>query len=109
MVKEILNIEKAYMKGIALDEWEYKDAFENVSTKEDLVRKCNEIREETRKLWAEMDEDRLSIVIKDPFFGGESSHFSRLQYGLENEIHHRGQGYTYLRMLGIEPPAFYER
>ena len=26
-----------------------------------------------------------------------------------NEIHHRGQGYVYLRALGIEPPPFYER
>ncbi|MFD1732208.1 DinB family protein [Deinococcus malanensis] len=28
---------------------------------------------------------------------------------MENEIHHRGQGFVYLRLLGIEPPAFYER
>ena len=30
-------------------------------------------------------------------------------YLLDNEIHHRAQGYVYLRALGIEPPAFYER
>lgn len=30
-----------------------------------------------------------------------------LIYLLENEIHHRGQGYVYLRALGIEPPVFY--
>ena len=30
-----------------------------------------------------------------------------LDYLLQNEIHHRGQGYVYLRMLNIEPPAFY--
>ena len=30
-------------------------------------------------------------------------------YLIDNEIHHRGQGYVYLRLLGIEPPAFYER
>ena len=32
-----------------------------------------------------------------------------LFYWIDNEIHHRGQGYVYLRALGIEPPAFYER
>jgi hypothetical protein len=33
-----------------------------------------------------------------------------LFYVMDNEIHHhRGQGYVYLRALGIEPPAFYER
>jgi uncharacterized damage-inducible protein DinB len=30
-------------------------------------------------------------------------------YVIDNEIHHRGQGYVYLRALGISPPAFYER
>jgi uncharacterized damage-inducible protein DinB len=30
-------------------------------------------------------------------------------YFLDNEIHHRGQGYVYLRELGVEPPAFYQR
>ncbi|GIZ16071.1 DinB family protein [Capnocytophaga catalasegens] len=30
-----------------------------------------------------------------------------LTYLVENEIHHRGQGYVYLRALNIEPPAFY--
>lgn len=30
-------------------------------------------------------------------------------YFIENESHHRGQGYTYLRALGIEPPYFWGR
>jgi uncharacterized damage-inducible protein DinB len=34
---------------------------------------------------------------------------SHLLYLLDNEIHHRAQLYTYLRALGIEPPAFWER
>jgi uncharacterized damage-inducible protein DinB len=32
-----------------------------------------------------------------------------LLYVVDNEIHHRGQGYVYLRALGISPPPFYER
>lgn len=32
-----------------------------------------------------------------------------LFYNLDNEIHHRGQGYVYLRALGIEPPLFFQR
>ncbi|MBN3555762.1 DinB family protein [Fictibacillus nanhaiensis] len=109
MVKEIVNIEYGYMQGIARDKWEYKDVFEGTSTKEELIRISNNIREETRNMWAEMNEEKLSIVMKDEFFGPEQSHFDRLQYALENEIHHRGQGYTYLRLLGIEPPEFYVR
>jgi uncharacterized damage-inducible protein DinB len=30
-------------------------------------------------------------------------------FSIDNEIHHRGQGYVYLRALGIEPPGFYDR
>lgn len=30
-------------------------------------------------------------------------------YVVDNEVHHRGQGYVYLRALGIEPPPFWER
>ena len=30
-------------------------------------------------------------------------------YVIDNEIHHRGQGYVYLRALGIEPPPFFDR
>ena len=30
-------------------------------------------------------------------------------YWIDNGIHHRGQGYVYLRAFGVEPPAFYDR
>jgi uncharacterized damage-inducible protein DinB len=32
-----------------------------------------------------------------------------LLYVVDNEIHHRAQGYVYLRALGIQPPQFWER
>jgi len=32
-----------------------------------------------------------------------------IMYIVDNEIHHRAQGYVYLRALGIEPPHFWER
>jgi uncharacterized damage-inducible protein DinB len=28
---------------------------------------------------------------------------------IDNEVHHRGQGYVYLRALGVEPSPFWER
>jgi uncharacterized damage-inducible protein DinB len=46
----------------------------------------------------------------DKAFGQwESSGLNTILYGIDNEIHHRGQAYVYLRALGIEPPAFYDR
>src|SRR5690606_17767357 len=35
--------------------------------------------------------------------------YSLVFYAIDNEIHHRGQGFVYLRALGLEPPPFYER
>lgn len=32
-----------------------------------------------------------------------------LLYIIDNEVHHRAQGYVYLRALGITPPPFHER
>ncbi len=30
-------------------------------------------------------------------------------YAVDNEVHHRGQAYVYLRALGIQPPEFFNR
>lgn len=109
MIKEIMNIESAYIRGIALHEWEFQDSFAAISTKEALISACEAVRENTRRLWQEVTDETLEVVEKDPFFGPAQSHFARIQYGLENEIHHRGQGFIYLRILGIEPPEFFVR
>lgn len=110
MIKEILGIEDAYVRGAATGEWTYAPKHGGVTTKAELLAACEEVRGETRALWERVTAERLRTEEKDGFFGDFSqSNFDRFQYALENEIHHRGQGYTYLRMLGIEPPAFYER
>ncbi|MEK3889461.1 DinB family protein [Bacillus sp. FSL K6-3431] len=109
MILEILDIERGYIRGIALDEWEYSQPFASVSTKAELLDGCHKTKEDVQKWWPKINKEQLHTVEKDPFFGGEMSHFERLHYALENEIHHRGQGFIYLRLLGIEPPAFWER
>jgi uncharacterized damage-inducible protein DinB len=35
--------------------------------------------------------------------------YDLLLYVIDNETQHRGQGYVYLRSLGVEPPHFWER
>ncbi|MEK6396794.1 MAG: DinB family protein [Terriglobus sp.] len=52
--------------------------------------------------------ERFSATMK-AFGQWEMKGYQLLLYVVENEIHHRGQGYVYLRSLGIEPPAFYDR
>ena len=46
----------------------------------------------------------------DKAFGQwEGTGYFFIFYWIDNEIHHRGQAYVYLRTLGIEPPAFWDR
>jgi uncharacterized damage-inducible protein DinB len=51
--------------------------------------------------------EQLSKVHELPWFPMVG--YATLMYMIDNEIHHRGQGYVYLRLLGIEPPPFWER
>jgi len=58
----------------------------------------------------EPDADARRFAEIDKAFGQwEMSGIATIQYAVDNEIHHRGQGYVYLRALGIEPPHFWER
>lgn len=109
MIVEILGIEDGYVRGIATGEWTYNPGAFNVSTAAGLLDACEAVRRQTQALWPQITAERLAQVEQDPFFGPAMSHFTRLQYALENEIHHRGQGYVYLRLRGVEPPPFWER
>ena len=64
----------------------------------------------TRRVWDGIGTDTLLTTRPDPFFFGATRRpYDWLVYCIENEIHHRGQGYVYLRQLGVDPPHFWER
>jgi uncharacterized damage-inducible protein DinB len=110
MVAELLGLEDAYVRGIATGEWAYNPAaFKAATTTGELLAACEAVRRQTLEWWPRLTAERLLTVEKDPFFGPAMSHFDRLQYCVENENHHRGQAFVYLRLLGIEPPPFWER
>jgi hypothetical protein len=48
-------------------------------------------------------------AVEKVFGQWEMPGLATIQYAIDNEIHHRGQGYVYLRALNIEPPPFWER
>jgi len=109
MVMEILDIEEAYVRGAATGEWVFRERT-GLATKQALLDACAAVRRRTLELWPKITVERLLTEERDGFFNDASqTNLSRFIYALENEIHHRGQGYTYLRMLGIEPPPFYVR
>lgn len=107
---EIFGLEESVVRGLQTGEYTYDaDRYRGVSTARELLDVGESIRAQTVALWPTLTSERLLVKEQDPWAPVPQSHFDRLLYCLENEIHHRGQGYVYLRMLGFAPPAFWER
>jgi uncharacterized damage-inducible protein DinB len=78
------------------------------TSKAELLTLWDEATPVIDELWVKISNERFQDKIK--LFGEyENSVLDTILYFVENEIHHRGQGYVYLRALGIEPPFFWER
>ncbi|MCK0159975.1 DinB family protein [Allomuricauda sp. F6463D] len=77
-------------------------------TKAQFLEKWDRDTEEINKLWRQIPLERYQEHIT--LFGQyEGTVQSSILYFIDNEIHHRGQGFVYLRALDIEPPFFYNR
>lgn len=109
LLLEIWGIEQVYARGLATENWKFEFLPESYNTCpiEELITVGRSVREETRNLWTTVTEEALKKERPTPFQGHpEGRAIEWLTYALENEIHHRAQGYVYLRLLGLEPPAF---
>lgn len=97
------------LRGIATGEWKWQAEYAP-SDKAELLAAWADCDAKIYELWAQITTERMLAVEADNFFVEHpSSNLSKVLYWIDNEIHHRGQGYVYLRALGIEPPAFWER
>jgi uncharacterized damage-inducible protein DinB len=105
---ECLGMAVPTLQGITTGVWPTDDKNEKPSTKADILKAWDESTAEINRLWADIKPERWQEV--DKAFGQwEMPVYALVQYVIDNEVHHRGQGYVYLRSLGIEPPQFYER
>jgi uncharacterized damage-inducible protein DinB len=107
LTKEFLRMAAPTMRGFITGDWS-SDDFATVRSKAELLRLWDESTDEIDTLWAKLPPGRFQETEK-AFGQWEGAVWSLLWYVIDNEIHHRGQGYVYLRALGIEPPPFYER
>jgi uncharacterized damage-inducible protein DinB len=115
LVSEMLDLAEYGIEGIVSGTW--KPIYElphhgnnklPLDTKEEFLQKWDEVTELLNKSWNKISQERFKTV--EMAFGAfEGTNFSSIMYFIDNEIHHRGQGTVYLRALGIEPPAFYDR
>ena len=109
MVMELLGIAGPGIKEIATGKMEpLNEHIEHGNQKSKILQLWDEATVEINTYWAQIAPEQFQQNIK--IFGQyEGTVMSSISYFIDNEIHHRGQGYVYLRSLGIEPPAFYER
>ena len=110
LAMEMIGMCRAGIRGVATREWDrdvYADA-PTPKTRNDLLQLWDEVTDQINALWPQIPPTRFEEV--DLAFGQwEGVVYALLFYWIDNEIHHRGQGYVYLRALGIEPPPFYDR
>ncbi|BAV08339.1 hypothetical protein FLA_4375 [Filimonas lacunae] len=113
MVKELLDIGATGVKGMVTNDWGTTD-FNNhhmtdeQKTKEYLLQQWDLSTEAIIHWFPQISEERFQETVKS--FGQYEGHvYSSLLYFIDNEIHHRAQGFVYLRSLGVEPPAFWNR
>ena len=104
---EFIGMATPILRGVATGEWSYAPPTAP-TTQAELLRLWDETTAEIDRLWPQIPAERFAAV--DRAFGQwEGPGYGTILYAIDNEIHHRGQGYVYLRALGIEPPAFPDR
>jgi uncharacterized damage-inducible protein DinB len=104
---EMLTMAVPMLRGVVNGEW--TQSWDRAAKpKAELLQEWDENTEELNALWAQIPAERFQETLT-AFGQFEGKLHDLLLYVIDNEIHHRGQGYVYLRALGIEPPAFYDR
>jgi uncharacterized damage-inducible protein DinB len=104
---EMLGMAVPMVRGAVSGDWTMTPG-RDARPKAEILRAWDETTAELEALWPQIPAERFSETITA--FGQYTGILhDLLLYVIDNEIHHRGQGYVYLRALGIEPPAFYDR
>lgn len=107
LASEMLGMAVPTAHGVLTNDWKTYEEMK-VTTKDDLLKKWDEQTTELDRIFPQIPLARFQETVTA--FGQWTMPVHDLfLYVIDNEIHHRGQGYVYLRALGIEPPPFYDR
>ena len=107
LAMEMITMAVPMVRGAVSGEWNTSGS-RDPRPKEEVLRLWDEGTAQLNALWPQIPAGRFLETLTA--FGQYTDALHNLiLYVIDNEIHHRGQGYVYLRALGIEPPAFYDR
>lgn len=108
LVMELLSLAVPGLVGIVNNTTEAYNHDLGLKTKAELLAQWDADTPKIIELFNQIPEQRFQENFK--LFGQyDFPVIHNIMYCIDNEIHHRGQGYVYLRTLGIEPPFFWER
>jgi uncharacterized damage-inducible protein DinB len=109
LVEELLSIAVPGLRQIATGTTEKQNHnIDHKNSKAHILKLWDESTEEINRYWAMIPDEKFQTEIVT-FGQYPGTVISSIFYFIDNEIHHRGQAYVYLRALGIEPPYFWER
>jgi uncharacterized damage-inducible protein DinB len=107
---EFIRMAVPIVDGVATGEWKKWDEVKATkpATKNELLTLWDKQTAELDEKFPTIPPHRFNEV--DTAFGEwKNPGIATIQYAIDNEIHHRGQAYVYLRSLEIAPPPFWER
>jgi uncharacterized damage-inducible protein DinB len=104
---ELLSIAAPAARGVLTDKWD-EVKHDGVVSKAEILRRWDEDTKVIDEVLPQIPVARFHESMT-AFGQYPGTGYDILLYAIDNEIHHRGQGYVYLRALGIEPPGFYDR
>ncbi|WP_242691769.1 DinB family protein [Desertivirga arenae] len=113
LIAELIDLAEGGVEGLATGNWKSAEEWGHVTgngpkTKEELLAKWDEVTEKINLFFPQITEDNFQDSVL-AFGQYEGTVISMILYFIDNENHHRGQSYVYLRSLGINPPFFWER
>ena len=107
LANELLSMAGPMAHGLATLEWGGY-APPKTASKAEILRLWDESTTKINEFWTQIPAGRFQETLTS--FGQYTGFgYRQILYVVDNEIHHRGQGYVYLRALGVEPPPFWDR
>jgi uncharacterized damage-inducible protein DinB len=107
LAMEMITMGAPMVRGAVSGDWQTSMS-RDPRPRAEVLRLWDEATEQIDTLWKQIPPARFQETIT-AFGLYEGRTHDLLLYVIDNEIHHRGQGYVYLRALGIEPPPFPDR
>lgn len=114
LMMELIVMAAPGAKGLVTGNWQTEEElavdFSAVAppTKAEVLALWDDATEKMNEVWPAMKPERFQE--SDAAFGVYANKvINSLFYFIDNENHHRGQAYVYMRALGVEPPAFWDR